>query len=152
VNTDSSESFASATKSGNIYFTKENGIRQGDIFMAEFKNGQYEDPKDVGPVINTGNRDANPFISPDEDYLIYAAGKASNLKDSDLFISFRKGGQWSAPINLGEVVNSTLSEFCPFVHINENRLYFSRLERKENRNVENTYYVDNFSALISKLR
>jgi len=153
INTDSSESFASMTRSGNIYFTKENGSQQGDIFVSKYINGKYETPESLGPPVNTNKRDANPFISPDEDYLIFSAFKQSKPTESDLYISFKKGDGWTEPVNLGAQVNSPMfSEFCPFVHTGQDRLYFSRLQRTSSRNIENTYYIENFSALIAGMK
>ena len=151
INTDSSESFASATKTGNIYFTKETGTQKGDLFYAEFKNGSYQAPINLSSI-NTSRRDANPFISPSEDYLIYASPKEDNENDSDLFISFKIGGQWAIPQNLGTVINSTENEFCPFVHKKQDRIYFSRLKRGKPKNIENTYFVSDFSKIIAKLK
>ena len=42
----------------------------------------------------------------------------------DLFISYREGSGWSAPINLGNLINSQGNEMYPFVDQNNN-LYFS---------------------------
>lgn len=151
INSDSSESYASATKRGTIYFTMENGLKKGDLFYAEFKNGNYLRPVSLSSI-NTDKRDANPFISPSEEYLIYAKAKADNENDSDLFITFKNENKWTVPQNLGAAVNSSDSEFCPSVHEKQDRLYFSRLRRGEKRFTENVYYVDGFSKILKELK
>jgi hypothetical protein len=153
INTDSSESYASMAKNGNLYFTGSSDKQQGDIYVATYRDGAYTAPQRLGPPINTRDkREANPFIAPDESYLIYAAGKPDNDNDSDLYIAFRKDGAWTAPINLGVSINSTISEFCPFVHTGQDRLYFARLERGPARNTENIFYVDHFSRILASLK
>lgn len=153
VNTDSSESYAAMAKNGNLYFTSSSDKQQGDIYVAAYVNGAYTAPQRLGPPINTRDkREANPFIAPDESYLIFAAGKPDNDSDSDLYISFRKNGIWTAPVNLGDAINSTISEFCPFVHAGQDRLYFSRLERGATRNTENIYYMDHFSKILASVK
>lgn len=153
VNTDSSESYAAMAKNGNLYFTGSSDKQQGDIYVATYVNGAYTAPLRLGSPINTRDkREANPFIAPDESYLIFAAGKPDNDSDSDLYISFRKNGGWTSPINLGDAVNSTISEFCPFVHAGQDRLYFSRLERGPTRNTENIFYIDHFGKILTSLK
>jgi len=152
INTDSSESFLSIANSGNVYYTVENGRHQGDLFMAKRKGKQYDKPQRLLPPLNSDARESNPFIAPDESYLIYAAPAPGGQGDSDLFISFRQRRGWSKPINLGTGINSSQNEFCPFLHPGEDRLYFTRMQRTTSRNVENIYYVTGIKAIINTLR
>jgi WD40 repeat protein len=155
VNTDASESFASITKKGNLYFMKdnENGTGKSDIYVAEFKNGMYIGLKNIGAPINTNERESNPYISPNEDYIIYFSTDPKGFGDVDLYISFRIKNQWTIPQNLGNEINSEAAEFCPFVHQKENRFYFARQKKRgEKRFIENIYYYDNFNTLLKKLK
>jgi Tol biopolymer transport system component len=152
LNSDSSESFASMAKNGNMYFTFENGAQQGDIFVSEYVNGQYQTPRSIGAVINTGFRESNPFISPDDDYLIFVAPRSDDPNNFDLFITFRDRNTWGKPVNLGEQINTSASEFCPFIHAKEDRIYFTRMTKTADRNIENVYYYEGISVVIKKLR
>ncbi|WP_290798659.1 TolB family protein [Flavihumibacter sp. UBA7668] len=144
INSDASESYASMSANGNIYFMKENEDQVGksDIYVSEFRNGNYLLPKNLGRPVNTSQRESNPFISPAEDFLLYFSTDSTGFGEVDLYISFRKNEQWTAPKNLGQPINSALAEFCPFLHKKENRLYFSRQEKLPNRMLENLYYID----------
>lgn len=145
LNTDASESFASITNTGNIYFMKENpdGIGSSDIYVSHFVNGLYQTPENIGTPINTSFRESNPYISPEEDYLIYFSSDTTGHGDVDLFISYNREGSWSIPVSLGSPINSTLGEFCPFYHVKEKKLYFSRTTVKPNgRREENIFSVD----------
>ncbi|MEO7445738.1 MAG: hypothetical protein ABIT96_07850 [Ferruginibacter sp.] len=141
LNSDASESYASMANNGNIYFTKDNGNNQSDIYLSEYMNGKYSSPVNLGNGINTKQRESNPFISPGEDYLIYFSTDESGFGETDLFISFNKRGNWSQPKNLGKPINSGAAEFCPFVHVREKRLYFTRQYRQGDRLIENIFYV-----------
>lgn len=154
INTDASESFASITKKGNIYFMKdnENGAGKSDIYVAEFKKGKYSSLKNIGAPINTNERESNPYISPNEDYIIYFSTDPKGFGDVDLYISFRMRNQWTIPQNLGKDINSEIGEFCPFAHEKENRLYFARNKNGEKRMIENIHYYENFSTLLKKLK
>lgn len=144
INSDASESYASITRNGTIYFMKENEDKLGksDIYRSELKNGEYQDPVNIGMPVNTSERESNPFISPEEDYLIYFSTDSSGYGEVDLYISFRKGGKWTSPKNLGQPINSALAEFCPFLHKKEKRLYFSRQQKQSDRMLENLYFIE----------
>jgi hypothetical protein len=144
INSDASESYASITRSGTIYFMKENEDKVGksDIYRSERMNGEYQDPVNIGIPVNTSERESNPFISPEEDYLLYFSTDSSGFGEVDLYISFRKDGKWTSPKNLGQPINSALAEFCPFLHKKEKRLYFSRQQKLPDRMLENLYYID----------
>lgn len=143
VNTESSESYASMAKNGNIYFMKENedGIGKSDIYVGEFRRGNFEKVKNLGLPVNTSERESNPFISPEEDYLVYFSSDKNGFGEVDLYISFKKNGTWTTPKNLGIPINSSDAEFCPFVHKKEKRLYFSRQMKNGDRFKEDIYYV-----------
>lgn len=154
VNSDDSESYASMAKNGNLYFMKDNpdGVGRSDIYFSKLEKKTYLTPQNVGLPINTTYRESNPFISPDEDYLIYFSDDPKGFGEVDLYISFKVNGKWGTPINLGEQVNSKVAEFCPFYHKKSDRLYFSRQQKSGDRFIENTYFVEKFSSVIRKLR
>jgi hypothetical protein len=91
-------------------------------------------------VINAGN-ESNPYISPEEDYLIFLSDRKGGYGDTDLYISFKKNGKWSIPQNLGSQVNSAISEFCPGVDQKNELFFFSRTEMVGKQRVENIYYI-----------
>jgi hypothetical protein len=142
INTDESESFASITKSGSIYFMKTNpdGKGNSDIYVARLVKGKYQ-TENVGAPINTTFRESNPFISPDEDFLLYFSSDSTGLGDVDLYITFKNHNGWTTPVNLGAPINSAKAEFCPFYHQKQRRLYFARQHKEGNRFIENIYSV-----------
>lgn len=154
INSDSSESFASMAANGNIYFAKPNDniVNKLDIYVAANVNGSYLSPKNLGEPVNTVDRESNPFISSNQDYLIYFSDKPGGAGEADLYISYKKNKEWTVPQNLGGNINSPQAEFCPFVNKNQNRLYFSRQVKEGKRFIENIYYYENFSRLVNKLR
>jgi len=145
INSDASESYASMTKKGHIYFMKNNENKAGnsDIYVSKLVKGVYQSPVNAGSPVNTeAFRESNPFISPDEDFIVYFSSDSTGFGEVDLYISFRKNNEWTTPKNLGKPVNSELAEFCPFVHKKEKRLYFSRQSKKEDRMIEDLYFTD----------
>ena len=56
----------------------------------------------------------DPFISAKGDYLIFR-GYDNSLGAGDLYISYQVDTGWTAPVNLGEPINSKHHEMCPYV-------------------------------------
>ena len=59
------------------------------MLQSELKNGEYSPPLNLGPNINNEFHEADPFIAPDESYLIFARKDPEGFGGADLFISFR---------------------------------------------------------------
>ncbi|MBC3910461.1 TolB-like translocation protein [Undibacterium umbellatum] len=139
INTDASESSASIAANGNIYFMKENeeAAQQSDLYVSRFINGAYQTPENLGPPINSKERESNPYVAPDESYLIYFSTRPGGYGDVDLYISFREQGKWTEAVNLGQTINSAAAEFCPLVH--QGRIYLSRQVKQGDRFIENIY-------------
>lgn len=149
INSGFSDFYATVAANGNIYFTRR--IRDNDIYVSRYVNGRYQDAVPVDSVINEGNA-SNPYISPDEDYLIYFSDRPGGYGNTDLYISFNKNGKWSIPQNMGTKVNSAISEFCPDVDQKNGLFFFSRTEMVGKHRVENIYFIKMKELNLSELK
>jgi hypothetical protein len=69
----------------------------------------------------------NIYVSPMEDYMIFAAMHESGFGDIDLYISFKtEENIWGHPINLGPEINTELRERFPMVSPDGEYLFFVR--------------------------
>ena len=110
--------YPSIARNGNIYFMSERkeGMGREDIYMSRFINGLYTKPMNLGNKINTEYDEIDPFIAPDESYLIFLRRSDEGFGGVDLYISFRgKDGAWTKSKNMGSNINSEAAEFCPTV-------------------------------------
>ncbi|TXB62058.1 carboxypeptidase regulatory-like domain-containing protein [Phaeodactylibacter luteus] len=64
-----------------------------------------------------------PSLSPDGNTLYFASNRPDGFGGFDIYVSYRMGNTWSAPENLGPIVNSAGDEISPF--FDGNMLYFS---------------------------
>ncbi len=106
-----------------------------NIYSAKFNNGKYDTPEPLPETVNTINSETDPFIAPDESYIIFSSqGRDDALKGTgadaeypraDLYISFRKNGAWSTAVNLGPEINSTAEESTPWVSADGKTLYYT---------------------------
>ncbi len=81
----------------------------------------------MGSVINPNNQGASAAtISKDKKTLIFAANRDGSRGGSDLWVSRAlPNGGWTAPENLGALVNTAYDEDFPQLALNGQRLYFS---------------------------
>ncbi len=98
----------SITNSGTLYFTlAKNGYGSHDIYRSQLINGQYSNPEKLSIEINSDGDDWQPFVAPDESYLIFSRYKGEPQNGIiNLFISFQKtNGNWTEALNMGEAIN-----------------------------------------------
>lgn len=70
-------------------------------------DGNWSEPENLGPVINTEGREMAPFIHPDGKTLYFSSDTHMGMGGYDLFVSRRnEKGEWSEPINLGYPINT----------------------------------------------
>lgn len=113
VNSESSEFFPTLTSGGTLYFgSGRKGGKGGiDLFRSRLVNGRYQDVENLGDEINTQFDEFEPYIAPDESFLIFMA--AGGLGGFDLYISYNRNGQWTKAQNLGAPINSAADELSP---------------------------------------
>lgn len=113
--------FSSLTDSGTIYF---NIWNTGDMFKAIPVDTGYV-VESLGDLINSNSGDGDPFVAPDESYLIFRSRRAGGLGAGDLWITFNLESGWTEPQNLGEPINSKYHEMCPYVTTDGKLFIFS---------------------------
>ncbi len=83
---------------------------QEDIyFSVKSESGAWTTPKSVGTTINTSGFEVSPFLSADKSRLYFASNGHEGFGDADIFYCERMYDSWetwSAPVNLGDVINS----------------------------------------------
>ena len=105
-------------------------------------DGIHEKPRTLD--IDTGTTlKFHPFIAPDESYLIFDSKPENGT--ADIYISFRqKDGSWGAAINLGDAINTELSEVYGSVTPDGKYFFFRRTlsNGKKNRMWVNTGFIE----------
>jgi Tol biopolymer transport system component len=118
VNSDGNEWYPTLTRDGTIYFGSDRAGGKGrtDIYRSRLVDGKYGEPENLGDLINTQFNEFEPYVSPDERFIIFmGGGRADGLGGFDLYISYRRQGVWTKPLNLGEQVNSGGNELSPMI-------------------------------------
>lgn len=118
VNTDSNEYYISFSGNGNMYFSssRKGGFGEEDIYISRLVNGQYQDPENLGPIINTAYSEYDPGISANEGIIVFASSnRPDGFGKADLYSSKSNGDKtWLRPINMGATFNTATREYCPY--------------------------------------
>ncbi|HEV7779995.1 MAG TPA: hypothetical protein VGO58_01955 [Chitinophagaceae bacterium] len=114
VNSNQSEHYPTLADNGNMYFgsEREGGKGGADIYCARFINGKLTAPLSLNNINSPAN-EYEPFIAPDESYMIFMATIPNGLSHADFYISYNEMGQWSGPVKLSDPVNSEATEWAP---------------------------------------
>jgi hypothetical protein len=130
VSTAANEVYPVVVADGSLYFTsnRSGGFGPSDLYRAQrLQNGSFAEPLNVGPPINTEFGTGDAYVSPDERVMVFASRRPPSFGSGDLFVSFRsEGGTWSEPVNLGEVINTPMIDYCPMITPDGKYLFFSR--------------------------
>jgi len=153
INTEKDEFYPVITDSKNIYFTFDDASlkRKDDIYMSEFKNGAYSTPKPLGNTINSEGYEFNAFISPDESFLIYSCyNRKDGYGSGDLYISYKNdNNEWSEAKNMGDTINSDKMDYCPFVDVNSNTLYFTSKRNATSKNYNSSMTIEDLKKVFN---
>lgn len=106
--------------------------RQEDFFISTLDAGMWTFAKNIGPPINTVYNEGAPTLSADGNILVFTACESVNgygegrrgYGRCDLFMSTRRGLNWSMPENAGMPVNSGYWESQPSLAADGRSLYF----------------------------
>ena len=149
VNSGQHDSYPSVTEDGTLYFfsRRSGGSGLGDIYRSWKTNGHYTKIENLGAPINTEFHEVDPFVSPDESYMILCSDRPGGCGNADIYISFRKeDGSWTEPVNIGKKVNSPYDEYIPAV-TPDGKYFFFTSNKSGNREI---YWVD--ARIITRLK
>ena len=131
----------SVTKAGTIYFTlAKKGFGSHKIYRSQLKEGKYLEPEELPSEINADGDNWQPFIAPDESYLIFGR---YFLKEhtSKLFISFKdKDGNWSESRSLDEINNFNKWSNAMWPYVSPDGKYFFFVSSEDNKNIKYKIY------------
>lgn len=135
INTSQNEGAQSISADGRkLYLTlceHQGGYGSCDIYVSERVGNEWSQPKNLGPQINTEAKETQPCISADGMALYFVSSRPGGYGKLDIYMCYKKpDGNWANPINLGSEVNSAGIDERPFIHPDNNTLYFSSDGRK----------------------
>lgn len=102
------------------------GLGGCDLYISYLGKQGWSEAINLGNKVNSENWDSQPSISPDKRDLYFSSRRAGGLGGSDLYVvRVLANGKWSEPENLGPGINTAGDETGPFIHADNQTLYFA---------------------------
>jgi outer membrane protein OmpA-like peptidoglycan-associated protein/tetratricopeptide (TPR) repeat protein len=112
-----------------LYFSAEYlhlGFGRYDIYSVTKSDSGWTNPINLGPNVNSDWWESAPSISPDGSALYFCSNRPGGYGGIDIYVSYKnKNGFWGKAVNLGPTINTAGDEQTPFIHADNNSLYFA---------------------------
>jgi hypothetical protein len=109
-----------------IYFSSDmpGGFGGMDLYYCNRSNNDWDQPVNLGPVINTSKNESFPFACK-YGKLYFASEGHKGFGGKDLFYTQEINGEWITPVHLDSAINSTADDFGIVVDSTFENGYFS---------------------------
>ena len=118
-----------------------------DIYHSEIlEDGTWDEPKNLGPKINTKYNEDAPYVKKDGKTLFFASEGHNSMGGYDIFKSVKDSeGNWGTPINIGSPINSAGDDIY-YIENEEGNMAFYSSQRPGSHG-----YLDLYNAEFSCL-
>jgi outer membrane protein OmpA-like peptidoglycan-associated protein len=89
---------------------KPGGFGGSDLYYSSWMGDRWEDPVNLGPVINTKGNESYPFINPSGE-LFFASDGHPGHGGKDIYFSQFSDSTWLTPVCLDPPINSKFDDF-----------------------------------------
>lgn len=96
-----------------------------DLYITYRQGNKWSKPENLGSSVNSRYWDSQPALSADGRVLYFASNRPGGQGKRDLWFSALSGTGWGEPQNLGASINTPYDETTPFIHVNNDLLFFS---------------------------
>jgi hypothetical protein len=100
------------------------GFGGSDIYSSEFINGEWSDPVNLGPGVNSAATENYPYIHP-SGKLFFASNRTGGYGKLDLYFTTLTEGVWQTPSLLPQDINSPYDDFALIAEDNLQKGYFA---------------------------
>ena len=103
---------------------KPGGYGGMDLYYSEKKDGNWKEPVNMGPLINTPCSESFPFAASDGK-LFFSSDGLPGFGGKDIFYSQQIDGTWITPVHLDSAINSISDDFGLITDSTFEQGYFS---------------------------
>lgn len=115
-----------------MFFTRREKELAGheSFYFARKKEGPWNPAIEMSPPVNSPGNQGAMCLSPDGmSIYMTCCSRRDSYGSCDLYVSHRRGSQWSEPENLGDILNSTAWDSQPCLSADGRTLYFVSTRR-----------------------
>lgn len=129
LNSTDNEGAECISQDGRIMFFTACGRQDGggrcDIYMCIRRGDKWGKPRNIGMPVNSGAWEGQPSFSIDGKTLYFASNRKGGYGGMDIWATTFEEGHWTEPVNLGPEINTSGNEMSPFIHYDDQTLYFA---------------------------
>lgn len=130
INTELNEGAASISGDGKVLVFSSCGKKDSkgscDLYLSYKKGDEWSVPVNMGDKVNSAGWESNPSITADGKTVYFSSDRSGGFGKKDLWVTNLLPNQtWSTPENLGALVNTKQNEATPFIHADNQHLYFA---------------------------
>ncbi len=130
LNTTGNEGAQSITADGrHLYFAacnRPDALGSCDIYHAERVGEEWSTPVNAGRPLNSVTWDSQPSVSADGSTIYFTSRRQGSIGEMDIWKARKNDqGEWDEPVNLGARINTEGREISPFIHHDNQSLYFA---------------------------
>lgn len=130
INTEDNEGAESMNADGTLLFftacNRPDGYGSCDIYFSQKSNNSWTQPNGIGKPVNSNAWEAQPSFSSDGSALYFSSNRPGGFGGKDIWVSYLDAQmRWSEPKNLGPNINTKYDDQCPFIHADNQTLYFT---------------------------
>ncbi|UCH13350.1 MAG: PD40 domain-containing protein [Bacteroidales bacterium] len=130
LNTEDNEGAQTISADGRfMVFTacnRNDGVGRCDLYYSEKAGGKWSYPKNMQTPVNTRYKETQPSLSADGRTLYFASDRPGGKGQLDIWVTFKdEENNWTKPVNLGDTINTRQHEMSPFIHFDNQTLYFA---------------------------
>jgi Tol biopolymer transport system component len=113
-----------------VYFAsnRPGGFGGKDLYrVVKLPDGNWSDPVNLGPDINTAGHEDAPFISADGKYLLFSSTGHGSIGGYDVFkaVYHSETGMFTSPVNIGHPVNTVFDDIYLVLDASGSTGYYS---------------------------
>ncbi|HZS61205.1 MAG TPA: hypothetical protein VFA43_18150 [Gemmatimonadaceae bacterium] len=117
--------FISETRDGVVYFNVQPTDGPARIYVTRRTETGYSSPELLPPEVNIPNWDARePYIAPDDSFMVFDAGPANDVEAYDLYVSDHRDGRWT-PARKLTVLSTPTRDYSPRITADGRWLYYT---------------------------
>jgi outer membrane protein OmpA-like peptidoglycan-associated protein/Tfp pilus assembly protein PilF len=130
INTNLNEGAQNVSQDGQWMIFAGCGYPEGygdcDLYISYRTANGWTEPQNLGGFVNTEAWESSPSLSADKRDLYFASNFGEGYGGRDIYVTHHlSNGKWSRPVNLGPTINTKGDESCPFIHADNQTLFFN---------------------------
>ena len=104
----------------------EGGMGSCDLYWSKRVGNRWSKPRNLGAAVNSRYWDSQPSFSIDGKTLYFTSNRPGGKGGKDIWkTTLKANGQWGKAVNMGDSINTPQDETCPFIHYDDQTLYFA---------------------------